>query len=152
MAPGTSRHRHIVGAAIGQTGSMSALDLLSAIGVIAVLVGLLLLVNRIEPHWAARDGRQFISRAQFIDGRGLPHGRWHDFRFVIGDDGVIEARRRGTIGPRPRTFWRAHARAEALQRRRAVYVFQAEDSTMLAVRVPPDSRAAVVLDQLINRR
>lgn len=130
---------------------MSLLDLVSAFGVIAVLVGLLMLVNRIEPHWAARDGRQFISRAQVIDARGLPHGRWHDYRFVIGDDGIIEARRRGTIGLRPRSHWRAEARAEELQRRRAIYVLRAETDEMLAVRIPPDSRAATALDELINR-
>lgn len=129
---------------------MSALELLSALGVLAVLIGLLIALNRLEPHWVSRDGHRFISRAQFIDERGLPHGRWHDYRFSIDLNGSVEAQRRGLLGLRHRSYWQVWTKSDELQRRRLVFVLRSTDNEILAVRVPPKSRAVPVLERFIE--
>jgi hypothetical protein len=129
---------------------MSALELLSAVAALAALIGLLVALNHLEPHWASRDGYRFISRAQFIDERGLPHGRWHDYRFFIDRDGSVEAQRRGLLGLRHRSYWTVWAKSDEIQRRKLVFALRSTDNEILAVRVPPKSRAVPVLEQFIE--
>lgn len=129
---------------------MSAADLLSAIAVVAALVGLLVLVTRIEPHWSSRDGHRFICRAQFVDERGTAHGRWHEYRFSIEVDGTIEARRRGLLGLPHRSRWRVVGRADGQLRSKLVYVLRSERNELLAIRLPESSRSIAVLDTLTD--
>lgn len=131
---------------------MSATDLLSALAVIAVLIGLLVAVTRIEPHWSSRDGLRFICCAQFVDERGTAHGRWHEYRFSVEADGTIEARRRGLFGLPHRSRWQIVGRADAPSGSRIVYALRSERNEMLAIRLPVSSRSVAVLDGLVEAR
>jgi len=131
-------------------GSVSFLDLVVTLVVIAVLIGMLVAAMRMEPHWVSRDGRRFISKAQLVDDHGRTTSRWIEYRFRITEDGEVEARRRSILGGRNRGVWEVRYRATDAPRRKAVFLLypRREAGSLLAVRLPARSRAVPILDEL----
>lgn len=130
--------------------SQSVLDLVSAIGALVVLVGLMILAFRIEPHWVAKDGRRFICKGQLLDDRGNTQGGWHEYRFRIEDSGHVEGRRRGLVGGRHAGVWAVRHRSDSPPRKKAIFLLHPVHGTgsLLAIRLPESSRAVPVLDAL----
>ena len=132
--------------------ALSLWNLISALLALGVLIGLLMAVRRLEPHWASRDGLRFISTAQHIDRHGLTNGRPGEYRFSIEMNGDIQAMRRVMIGYRPRTLWRVEARSDQPPNRREVFVLRSLDDpgAVLAVGLPERSRAVTALNSLLS--
>ncbi len=133
--------------------AVSLADVLTAIVVVAALVGLLVAAIRMEPHWVSRDGRRFICKAQTLDHHGHTTSRWMEYRFFITDDGDVEGRRRSMVGVRRRDHWRVRYRATEAPSRKAAFLLDPRDEggTLLAIRLPKSSRAVPLLDDLTDR-
>jgi hypothetical protein len=131
---------------------MSWLNLLSALAFLAVLVGLLMAIRRLEPPWSSRDGLRFIATAEQVDAHGLPEGRRGEYRFSVELDGTISALRRAMIGYRPKTRWRVEARSDDPPPRREVFVLRSIErpGVVMAVRLPATSRAVDALSALLG--
>jgi hypothetical protein len=128
---------------------VSATDLFSAITIVVILGALVYLAFRIEPHWVSRDGHRFICKGQLIDDRGNTHGGWHEYRFRVDDNGEMEARRRSFIGGRKPGVWKVAVQATEAPRRKAVFLLHPvrEAGSMMAIRLPANSRAVEVLQR-----
>lgn len=130
---------------------MSWLNFVSAMVFLGVLIGLLLALRRLEPHWVSRDGLRFIASAEQVDAYGLVEGRRSEHRFSIELDGTVWAMRRAMIGYRPRTCWRVEGRSDSPPPRREIFLLRSLDdrATLLAVRLPAKSRAVQTLAALL---
>lgn len=122
---------------------------------VTVVVGGLViwLAMRIEPHWVSKDGQRFICRGQIVDDRGNTHGRWNEYRFRVTPDGLVAGARRSLLNRgRAGEGWRVIARSDAPPRRKAIFLLQdpIEPRNMLALRMPANSRAVGVLDELVS--
>lgn len=65
---------------------LNALTSLLFVGLLVVLVWL---GRRHEPHWVDRDGGRFISRARLLDERGGRPGRWQPVRGGVGRSALV---------------------------------------------------------------
>lgn len=128
---------------------MEFLGLLLTIAIGSVIVWL---AFRLEPHWVSRDGQRFICRAQLIDEHGNVHGRWHEYRFWITDDGLVAGARRSMFSRSGGPGWKLVARSDAAPPRKAIFLLQDPEvpGNMLAIRMPRSSRAVDSLDDLLN--
>ncbi len=135
-------------------------DVLWTVGTIALLIGMLWLARRIDPHWVAKDGRAFTCRFQPIrlpgasasDGSDrraiLNEGRWRTGRAIVTDDQVIVSSRRMPAGQRPHR----HAvigRGTDPPKRQVTFLLDGDPNYLLIV--PASSRAVAVLDSVVRR-
>jgi hypothetical protein len=122
---------------------------------IAVAVLLFWLPTRIEVHWTARDGTRCICRGQIRDDAGIAQSPWREYRLQVAPEGDVVAYRRSLLGGRRGGSWRVVDRVEDVPRRKAEFLLRAQHDTaagpVLAVRLPVDSRAVSVLDELAQR-
>ena len=128
------------------------MELLGFLATIAVGGAVIWLALRIEPHWVSKDGQRFICRAQLIDDRGNTHGRWNEYRFRITPEGLVAGGRRSLLSRSTGGGWRVVARSDAAPRGKAVFLLQdpVDTHNMLALRMPANSRAVDVLDDLLT--
>lgn len=151
--------------------------MLSTLAFLGVLVGLVWLGWRYEPHWCAKDGKRFTARTRALvtdrhlradatrnlaspratmfgafGGSGAgPTGagrQWRDARVFVDDDVVQLITRVGPLR-RPLPPAKVIARGQSTNRRRAVYLIDGDP--MRELRVPTSSRAVAVLDELVAR-
>lgn len=127
-------------------------DLVGFLAVVLVGGGLIWLALRIEPHWVSRDGQRFICRGQLIDDRGNTQSGWNEYRFRITPEGEVAANRRGLLAGRRAIpgVWRVAARSDSAPRRKAVFLLHPvrDAGSMMAIRLPANSRARETLDAL----
>ncbi len=124
-------------------------DVLSIVGMVVVIAGLVVLLKRIDPHWVAKDGKAFTCKLQPLRATGQVEGRWREARAVVRD-GQVRLVMRG-IGSTRITPYEAHRvtrRAESPPPRTAVFLLDGDP--MWALRVPASSRAVPVLEALIE--
>lgn len=111
---------------------------------VLIIVGLLLVARRIEPHWSNKAGDRFTCRVQVIDHKGRAEGRWRDARATVVDDRVSITKKvlpgpgmdgvpREVIGRSASSPW-------------GVVVFVLDGEPYVAVRVPKSSPAVARLD------
>lgn len=148
---------------------------LSTVAFVAVLALLIWLGWRYEPHWCAKDGRRFTARTRPLvtdadlradanrtinDARGSMLGlfggyrqsgslarQWRDARVFVDDDTVQIITRVGALR-RPLPPARVVAKGESTSRR---VVYLVDGDPMRELRIPVDSRAVPVLDELVER-
>lgn len=127
------------------------MELLGLLATIAIGGALVWLAFRMEPHWVSKDGQRFICRAQLVDDRGNTHGSWNEYRFRVTPDGLVEGARRSLWSRSAGGGWQVMARSPEAPARKAVYLLQdpTTPSNMIALRMPSNSRAVGVLDDLI---
>jgi hypothetical protein len=114
--------------------------------------GLIWFGLRIEPHWAARDGRSFICRSQVLTRNGDPLSRWSEARVTVtGDDNVDVVQKQ--FFRRRRSRWQVAAESQEPPRGRAIFLLHGfEDrSQVMTLKLPATSRAVPVLRSLIRR-
>jgi hypothetical protein len=113
---------------------------------IALVIGLLWLARRIEPHWSAKDGSSFTCRVQNLDVDGRGASRWTEARaFVEGDRLSIKRKvlvRFEDDGP-PREVI---GRTPSAPAGKAMFVLGGEP--LLALRVPKKSPATPQLESM----
>jgi hypothetical protein len=128
-------------------------DLLWAVGTIVVLVGMLIVAYRMEPHWVSRDGQRFLCNAQPLDELGNRMGRWREMRVTIMSDGRLNVAKRALVMGRANGYWELRAKSPTPPRGKVVYLLAnpTEDkaSDLLAIRLPAKSRAIPHLDALL---
>ena len=130
---------------------MTLSDLLGLLAIAAVGTVLLWVAFRLEPHWVSRDGTRFICRGQLIDDHGNEMSRWNEYRFRVSPDGEVFAKRRSIAGRAGNGMWRVAARSPDPPRRRAVFLLHPvlDAGSMMAVRMPANSRAVDTLDRFL---
>lgn len=102
-----------------------------------------------EPHWASKDGKRFICRAQLITGPTEPPGRWREVRGYLEGDRVV-VRARSPLGGSLSGTWSMHSRGDIDRRKRYVYVLTRDsDNAQLALRIPEGSKARPAFDELM---
>ena len=111
---------------------------------------------RIEPHWASKDGQRFVTTVQAITGRGEPEGRPKEARVAILTSGRLQLSQRRILGKPLNEQWTVAGKSPTPPKRKVVYVLNAvgDDGTagQLALKLPEDSRAVPLLDEIIARR
>lgn len=124
------------------------------LGAFAACIGMLIVAQRLEPHWVAKDERRFLTTSVLVGRDGNPIASRREVRGVIGTDGTITLSARRFMRTR-RSQWRLRAKAPTTNRGRALYVLDpippdpAGDQMIL--RVPTSSRLGPMLDALIER-
>ena len=128
---------------------------------VAIMIGMVVVAFRIEPHWSSKDGMRFICRAQPISLDGTSTGaKWREVRGEVRPEGIVKLRTRGLISGRKVTGdWRLEGRGITDRRQRVVYILRSADTidndpgaasrSLLALRMPGSSRAKPVLDDLV---
>jgi hypothetical protein len=131
------------------------------VGTIAVLIGMLWLARRIDPHWVAKDGRSFTCRLQPIRLPGamvnanddrqatLSDGRWRNGRGVVIDDRVVVSSRRATVGQQPLRHLSVIGRGTDPPKRQVTFLLGGDPNYL--VMIPASSRAVAVLDSIADR-
>jgi hypothetical protein len=123
---------------------------------LAVVAGLYYLAYRIEPHWVSKDGRRFLCNVEPITKLGVSEGRPRETRVMVLPDGSLQLDRRRPMRKRLSEVWTLAGRSPDAPPKRAVYVlnmlFDDGSAGQLAVRLPADSRAVPVLDEILARR
>ena len=131
--------------------ALQLIDVVGFGGVVAVCAGMLVLASRIEPHWASKDGRRFLTSAQEIDQFGTPFGRKHEVRVNIDDEALV-VRRRSMLKPTA-DLYLLEAKVPSPPRGRAIYLLRKVNPTMertqLALRVPAKSKVVAILDAIL---
>ncbi len=136
-------------------------DVLWTLGTIAVLIGMLWLARRIDPHWVAKDGRAFTCRFQPIRLPGsstdafdtttrratLNEGRWRSGRGVIIDNQVVVTSRR--MPGQPIRRHPVLGRGTDPPKRQATFLLGGDPNYLLMI--PASSRAVAVLDSIAGR-
>ena len=121
-----------------------------------VVGGMYWLSFRIEPHWVSKDGQRFITTVQAITGRGEPEGRPKETRVAILTTGRLQLSQRRFVGKSLNEEWTVAGKSTTPPKRKVVYVLHAVDDDgsggQLALKLPEDSRAVPVLDEIIARR
>lgn len=119
------------------------------IGAIIVLGGLGAIALWMEPHWASKDGKRFICRAQLLTGPSDPAGRWREVRGYI-EDGRVVVRARSPLGGSLSGTWSMRSRGDIDRRKRYVYLLGRDsDDKQLALRIPDNSKARPTFDELL---
>ncbi len=114
------------------------------IAMLALLVALVWLSRRIEPHRSSKDGRSFTCRVREVYAQGT--GPWSQANAVVRDRRVV-LQRRGIFRPRMVDKPRAVVgRSEASGR---FAIFLLDGPVPLALRVPSKSPAARTLAELV---
>ena len=138
-----------------------ATDVLWTVGTLAVLVVMLWLARRIDPHWVAKDGRSVTCRLQPIQLPGgsanadgerrsmLNEGRWRNGRGVVIDDRVVVTSRRMTVDRHPLRRHPVVGRGTNPPKRQVTFLLGGEPNYL--VMIPASSRAVAVLDSLTGR-
>jgi hypothetical protein len=107
--------------------------------------------RRHEPHWVARDGTRFMTRARVLDARGGRPGRWAPVRGGIGRDSVVL--QPGFTGARAVAgTYVPVARVTGGHATHAVYSLRADSpdgDKLVALRVPAHSPLVARLDAMI---
>lgn len=119
---------------------------------LALAAGLLALrwVRRVEPHWASRDGRRLIARAQPLDTHDTS-ARWREVRVAVTADGHVITRSRGLASPPVTGEWRLVEATVDDRAHKALYIARrTASSEQMVLRLPLDSRARPVLDALVS--
>jgi len=114
------------------------------------MVGLWWVAYRMEPHWAAKDGRRFLCSCQDLSDLAHP-GRVKEARVVVLPDGMLHVTRKAGLR-RQQTLWRLTGRSPDPPRRKQVYLAERNGDLgreMLAIRLPANSRCVPVLDDLL---
>ena len=124
-------------------------DILWIVVLSAAMVGLSILALRLEPHWSSKDGERFICRAQLLDARHQPVGRWREVRGQVeGEDIVV--RTRSLVSRHIAGRWDVSARGVVDVRERRVYLLRSMESDhQLALRMPGNSHTVPLLDALL---
>ena len=122
-----------------------------------VVVGFMYWLSyRIEPHWVSKDGQRFVCIVQPITGRGEAEGRPKEARVLIEPDGMLRLTQRRIMRHSLDELWSIAGKSPTPPSRKAVYVLNAfkDDGTagQLALKLPEDSRAVPMLDDIIARR
>ena len=133
------------GRATWNTGEVS--DSLFAILGIAACGCMVWAAYRMEPHWASRDGRRFIGRAQRLGDFDLPTGRWHEVRVAV-DGSKVSLDSRSRRGREFRGRYGVLARSPEPPDGKEIFVLAGE--MKLLVRVPRKSRCVPVLRALME--
>src|SRR3954451_3967033 len=147
---------------------------------LAILIGLYRWTFRIESHWVSKDGRRFVCQVQPIrspgaaEGRpgaapgidrpdglvtlslrrvgstGADEGRPRESRVVVRPDGLLSLSRRREAD----SDWRVVGRSPTPPNRRVIYVLRPADGSTdeVTMRLPENSRAVPVLDEILARR
>jgi hypothetical protein len=140
--------------AVGQTRGVS--NVLWVVVPLVVVAGLYWLSFRIEPHWVAKDGKRFLCSTQPITGRGEPEGRPKETRVAVLDNGRLQLSQRRMMRGTLDETWTVAGKSDSPPKKRAVYVLHAEGDDgsggQLALKLPENSRAVPILDELIARR
>ena len=124
-------------------------DVVWTVGTGLVLVALLVLAKRIDPHWVAKDGRAFTCKIQPIRASGRTEGRWRDARAVVRDGEVsLVQRGLGAAKLQPFESHRVVGRSDTPPPRTAVFLLDGDP--MWALRVPAGSKAVLVLESLVD--
>lgn len=119
----------------------------STLTTIVLIGGLVWMAFKLEPHWASKDGRRMIARVQPLSSRGEPEGRWREMRvFVTGSTVTLSNRGLGSFALRG--DYRVKGKSPEPPRRRAIYILEGDQHVLL--RIPSNSRALVVLEDLLD--
>lgn len=127
-------------------------DIAWTLGPLAVLVGMIVIAYRIEPHWIAKDASRFITVAQEIDIDGRAVSRRREVRVAFVPEGGLLVSRRALMRTTSK-LWRVHAKSPDPPRGRAVYLLSQQPydpmGYLLALRVPATSKVVGQLDALL---
>jgi len=118
---------------------------------VAACVGMLVVANRIEPHWVSKDHRRFLTTSEEVDPLGTVIGRRKEVKGLITDDGRIVLRHRAVMRSSS-VVHAVQAKAPRPPAGKALYVLRpippAEDGTLTVLRVPASSELVGLLDAL----
>ena len=122
---------------------------------IGACAGMLWLAARIEPHWASRDGRRFLTVAQPIDRHGQSLGRPFEVRVTVGADRMLHLARRRLVRRQTNQIFAVAGASEHPPRGKAIYLLHTvpadTEGNQLVLRLPARSKAVAVIDDLIDR-
>jgi hypothetical protein len=135
-------------------------DVLWTAGTVAAMAGLVWLARRIDPHWAAKDGRAFTCRVQSIrlpgaDGspgerrNTLTEGNWRNSRAVVAGGRVRLTVRGLPHGSRSGDGHPVLGRGTDPPARKVTFLLGGEPLRLLSI--PARSPAVAVLDSLVGR-
>lgn len=134
---------------------VAVIDILGFVAIFAACGGMLVLANRIEPHWVSKDEERFMTVAQDLDQFGRPLGRKREVRGHIDlDDNAVYLRRRAMVRGSS-GIWKVHAKSPTPPRGRVIYLLDKIsgdiDSVRLALRFPAKSKMIEHFDSLLAR-
>jgi hypothetical protein len=123
---------------------------------IVLVGGMYWLSFRIEPHWVSKDGRRFVCNVEPISAPGVADGKAMEARIVVQHDGRLRLSHRRVLRKTLDETWQLVAKSPNPPKHKAVYVLNALDDDgsagQLALRLPEDSRAVPVLDDILAHR
>ena len=125
------------------------------IGAFAVCIAMLVVAQRMEPHWVAKDDQRFLTTSDLVGRDGHAIASRREVRGVIASDGTITLSTRRFMRTR-KSEWRLRSKSPTTDRGRALYLLDpippdpAGDTMIL--RVPTSSRLGPMFDALIERQ
>jgi hypothetical protein len=133
--------------------AVAVLDVLGLLGILGVCGGMLVLANRIEPHWVARDQRRFLAVAHDIDQFGLRAGRKREVRVHVDpEEDALMIRGRSMLRPSS-GIWVVRSKVPSPPRGRVVYILKkvsgTTDGDTMALRLPEKSKMIPRMEQLL---
>ncbi len=102
-----------------------------------------------DPHWASRDGRRFICRAQLVEHSGRSDGRWREVRGAVADGGAVTIAARGLAGRDLAGTWRLDSVTPDESGKRVAVLLRSE--RLLVLRIPADSPSARLFAELLEK-
>ena len=118
---------------------------------VAVCIGMLVIANRMEPHWVAKDHRRFLTTSEQVDPFGTVIGRRREVKGGITDDGRVVLRHRAMMRSTS-VVYAVQAKSPAPSAGKVLYVLRpipaADDGSLLRLRVPASSELVGLLDAL----
>jgi hypothetical protein len=141
-----------MGASIGQAVEVDVVWLILGIG---LCVGLIYFGYQLEPHRVSKDGRRFLCSGQRISATGETDGRKREAWISVLDGGQLQVDVKRHMR-RHLSHWTLEGKAPKPPEGKAVYVLRTVNDQgaldRMAIKVPANSRAVPVLDEVIANR